>query len=53
MKQALVVSGLGVAGQGIVQHLAGRAVWTVYVVSRRTPEVPGGPSYVPVDLLES
>jgi nucleoside-diphosphate-sugar epimerase len=52
MKQALVVGGLGVAGQGIVQHLASRPDWTVYALSRRTPEVSVGATYISVDLLD-
>ena len=51
MKQALVAGGLGVAGQGIVQHLSSQPDWKVYALSRRAPEVPGIASYLSVDLL--
>ena len=51
MKQALVAGGLGVAGQGIVQHLSSQPDWKVYALSRRVPEVPGTASYLSIDLL--
>ena len=41
MKQALVVGGLGVVGQGIVQRLGGDPEWTVYAASRCRPQEPG------------
>jgi nucleoside-diphosphate-sugar epimerase len=52
MKQALVVGGLGVVGQGIVQRLAGDAEWTVYAASRRRPQEPGTATYISVDLVD-
>ena len=53
MKQALVAGGLGVAGQGIVQHLSSQSDWKVYALSRRVPEVPGTASYLSVEAVPS
>lgn len=52
MNQALVVGGLGVAGYGIVRHLASRPDWTVHAVSRRTPDDPAGATWHSCDLLD-
>lgn len=52
MNHALVVGGLGVAGQGIVGHLATRPDWHVTALSRRRPEEPGKAASIPVDLLD-
>jgi nucleoside-diphosphate-sugar epimerase len=52
MNHALVVGGLGVAGYGIVKHLATRPDWTVHAVSRRSPEEPSGATWHSCDLLD-
>jgi nucleoside-diphosphate-sugar epimerase len=51
-KHALVVGGLGVAGQGIVRHLVAQPDWRVTALSRRRPEEGGGGTFVAVDLLD-
>jgi len=52
MKHALVVGGLGVAGYGIVRHLAAQPDWTVHAVSRRRPDDPAGAIWHSCDLLD-
>ncbi|TDR85154.1 SDR family oxidoreductase [Enterovirga rhinocerotis] len=52
MKHALVVGGLGVAGYGIVRHLATQPDWTVHAVSRRKPDDAAGATWHSCDLLD-
>jgi nucleoside-diphosphate-sugar epimerase len=51
-RHALVVGGLGVAGQGIVRHLAAQPGWHVHALSRRRPEETGGATFLAADLLD-
>ncbi|MBY0296203.1 MAG: SDR family oxidoreductase [Methylobacterium sp.] len=52
MPHALVVGGLGVVGQGLVRHIAGRPGWRVTALSRRAPPAPSPARFIPVDLLD-
>lgn len=54
MNQALVVGGLGVAGAGIVAHLASLPDWSVVALSRRPPpaDAANGARFISVDLLD-
>ncbi|MBV8526263.1 MAG: NAD-dependent epimerase/dehydratase family protein [Acetobacteraceae bacterium] len=52
MKRALVLGGLGVVGQGLIEELTKSPEWEVIGLSRRPPPAACRTSWVSVDLLD-
>lgn len=52
MRRALVVGGLGIVGQGLVEELTASGEWEVFGLSRRAPPAGSPAPFVSLDLLD-
>lgn len=52
MRRALVLGGLGIVGQGLIEELTKSGEWEVFGLSRRPPPASSKTPWVSVDLLD-
>lgn len=50
-KTALIAGATGVVGRNLLKHLLQLSDWNIVALSRRTPDIEGDYTHIPVDLL--